>query len=398
MRQGRKSLRGSLQGGLELSGSSSTMETIIAAFKAGEMIVVTDDAARENEGDLVVAAEAVNAEVINFMARYGRGLICLALDSERVDALGLHLMSPVNRSRHKTAFTVSIEAAAGITTGISAADRAHTIATAIDPRKGAGDIVTPGHVFPLVAREGGVLVRAGHTEAAVDLARIAGLRPCGVICEIMNDDGTMAKGEPLRQFAAHHRLKMTTIAELIAWRLRFETLVTCQATRDFHGCDDDVWTMKVYTSAPQVCEHVALIKGKGHIDSLMAKGGEGIPVRVHRSQGLYDGLAALQSRHQPSSLQKAMRWITQKGYGVIILIGGEPQVSVHEAGEAPPQEQRARQKGGMDLREYGIGAQILRALGITNMVLLSQSKPILHALDGYGLKVVGYQSLDNVKV
>ena len=362
---------------------STPMEAIIEAFKAGEMIVVTDDEARENEGDLVIAAEAVNAEVINFMARYGRGLICLALDSERVDALGLHLMSPVNRSRHKTAFTVSIEAAAGITTGISAADRAHTIRTAIDPKKGASDIVTPGHVFPLVARQGGVLVRAGHTEAAVDLARIAGLRPCGVICEIMNDDGTMAKGEPLRLFAKQHNLKMTTIAELIAWRLRFETLVECVSTKEFHALDDDTWTMRVYSSRPQACEHVALIKGHDRI----SKSRTAVPVRVHRSLGLYDGLAALQSRQQASPLQKAMNWITDKGYGVIIVIGGEPPPP---AQPAPPPH---KGKQPMDLREYGIGAQILRDLGVTDMLLLSQTKPVLHALDGYGLKVVGYQSL-----
>ena len=240
--------------------SIAPIDVIVAELRAGRMVVVTDDKNRENEGDLVIAAECVDASVINFMARHGRGLICLALEQSRVDALGLHLMSPINRSRQKTAFTVSIEAAEGITTGISAADRAHTIRTAIDADKAAQDIVSPGHVFPLVARQGGVLVRAGHTEAAVDLARMAGLNPCGVICEIMNDDGSMAKGASLAAFVHKHQLKMTTIAELIAWRLRFETLVTCIMTQPFQRHDDAFWQLHLYKSRLDALEHVALVK------------------------------------------------------------------------------------------------------------------------------------------
>ncbi|MBC6497694.1 MAG: 3,4-dihydroxy-2-butanone-4-phosphate synthase [Alphaproteobacteria bacterium GM7ARS4] len=359
------------------------IEEIIRALQGGHMVIVTDDEHRENEGDLLMPGQKADADAINFMARYGRGLICLALEKKRVDALGLPLMSAVNRSRHQTAFTVSIEAKEGITTGISAADRARTIAVAIDSLKGKDDIVSPGHVFPLVAREGGVLVRAGHTEAAVDLARIAGFSPCGVICEIMNDDGTMAKGKDLALFARRHDLRITTIARLIAWRLRFETLVTSIHRETFRTRSGSSWTLHVYMGGyGEKSEHMALVKDDNRL------GKEGLPVRVHRYRGLYDLLDCLRGDND-YVLSQAMHVIEKQGCGVIVLIGGAPR----QGGWAHDMSTQRHVEKEIDVREYGIGAQILCDLGVKDMTLLSNRKPILHALEGYGLRIRHYQPL-----
>src|SRR5579871_3226059 len=239
----------------------SPTETIIEEARNGRMFVLVDDEDRENEGDLVIPAQMATPEAINFMAKYGRGLICLAMTDERVRELGLPLMSPSNESRLRTAFTISIEAREGVTTGISAPDRARTIAVAIDPSRGRNDIVSPGHVFPLVAREGGVLVRSGHTEAAVDVARLAGLNPSGVICEIMNDDGTMARRPDLVRFAQLHGLKIATIADLIAYRRRHDRLVEKKLETDFDSRYGGRYRMHIYVNKVAYVEHVALVKG-----------------------------------------------------------------------------------------------------------------------------------------
>ena len=240
----------------------TSIEEIIDEARQGRMFILVDDEDRENEGDLVIPAQMVTPESINFMAKFGRGLICLALTRQRVDVLGLHLMNTDNGTRMQTAFTVSIEAAEGVTTGISAADRALTVHAAINPTMGADDIVSPGHVFPLVARDGGVLVRAGHTEAAVDLSRLAGLNPSGVICEIMNDDGTMARLPDLVTFARHHRLKIATIADLISYRRRHDEIVRRELEMPFHSRWGDDWRMVIYVNTVAYAEHVALIKGE----------------------------------------------------------------------------------------------------------------------------------------
>jgi 3,4-dihydroxy 2-butanone 4-phosphate synthase / GTP cyclohydrolase II len=358
----------------------SPIEDIIEDARNGRMFILVDDEARENEGDLVIPAQMATPDTVNFMAMHGRGLICLALSSERVKQLGLNLMSHENQSRHQTAFTVSIEAREGVTTGISAADRAHTIQTAIDPAKGARDIATPGHVFPLVAKDGGVLVRAGHTEAAVDIAQLAGLNPSGVICEIMNDDGTMARLPDLVKFSGKHELKIATIADLISYRRRSEKLVRRVVESPFESRFGGGWRMVVYTSTLEYAEHVALVKGD--IDPKKPT-----LVRMHSLNLLSDMLG---DTGAPGTgvLQSAMRQVGEEGSGVVVLIREPIRTSVSDRirlrlGEKPHSP--------MDLRDYGIGAQILLDLGVKKMVLLSSSKRAIIGLDGYGLTVTGYR-------
>src|SRR5512138_3283811 len=244
---------------LTFSEMVSPIEAVIEEARNGRMFILVDDESRENEGDLVIPAQMATPDAINFMARYGRGLICLALTRQRIEQLGLPLMASKNESRHQTAFTVSIEAREGVTTGISAPDRAHTIATAIDPTKGAEDIATPGHIFPLVAREGGVLVRTGHTEAAVDLARLAGLNPSGVICEIMNDDGTMARRDDLIAFAQRHGLKIATIADLISYRRRYDSIVKRLSETSFTSIYGGDFRCVIYVNKVTMAQHIALV-------------------------------------------------------------------------------------------------------------------------------------------
>ena len=345
------------------------------------MFILVDAEERENEGDLVIPAQMATPDVINFMAKHGRGLVCLALTPVRAQQLRLELMSRSNRSRHSTAFTVSIEAREGVSTGISAHDRAHTISVAIDPTKDYRDVVTPGHVFPLLAKEGGVLIRAGHTEAAVDLARLAGLNPAGVICEIMNDDGTMARLPDLVGFAQAHGLKIATIAYLIAYRLRYDHLVNKVAETTVDSPFGGEFRAKVYATTVDPAEHIALVKGD-------VASGEPVLVRVHAMNTLDDLLASGGDRESP--IHKAMEIIGREERGVIVLIR-----------ECRPNDISVRLKqaeggqGKQRLLEYGIGAQILLDLGVREMVLLSNSPARkIVGLEGYGLKVIGQRSLE----
>ena len=360
----------------------SPPEEIIEEARNGRMFVLVDDEDRENEGDLVIPAQMATPEAINFMAKHGRGLICLALTRERIAQLGLPLMAAHNESRHETAFTVSIEAREGVTTGISAPDRAHTIATAIDPTKGAADIATPGHVFPLMARDGGVLVRTGHTEAAVDLARLAGLNPSGVVCEIMNDDGTMARRDDLIAFAQRHGLKIATIADLIAYRRRHDNLVTRTLETSFESRFGGTFNMAIYTSEVSAAEHVALWVGDPSAEGPVL-------VRMHALNVLDDVLGDRRSS-KGRELHEAMSMIGRAGRGVIVLLREAEMSSLlnqvrARLGEAPGAGEASIPGG---LRDYGVGAQILLDLGVRDMVLLSNTRRTIVGLEGYGLSVV----------
>jgi 3,4-dihydroxy 2-butanone 4-phosphate synthase/GTP cyclohydrolase II len=359
----------------------SPIEEIIDEARRGRMFILIDDEDRENEGDLVIPSQHATAEAVNFMARYGRGLICLTLTKDRVEQLGLPLMAQENGTRHQTAFTVSIEAREGVTTGISAADRAKTVADAIDPAKGRHDIVTPGHVFPLVARDGGVLVRAGHTEAAVDVARLAGLNPSGVICEIMNDDGTMARTPDLVQFAQHHGLKIGTIADLIAYRRRHDKLVQRGLETKLSSIYGGDWRMVVYTNTVAYAEHIALIKGD------LTSGGP-VLARVHAANVIDDVLGGLHSG-RAGQLHAAMRLIAEEGRGVVLLIREPTPTSLTDRVRA----QIDGQPDPVQLRDYGVGAQILLDLGVAEMILLSNTKRTIIGLEGYGLSVVEQRPL-----
>ncbi|MBB3032965.1 3,4-dihydroxy-2-butanone-4-phosphate synthase [Alteriqipengyuania lutimaris] len=349
------------------------IEEIIEEARNGRMFVLVDDEDRENEGDLVIPAQMATPDAVNFMATHGRGLICLTLQRQRVEALGLELMSRSNGSRHETAFTVSIEAREGVTTGISAADRARTVAVAIDPSRGAQDIVTPGHVFPLIARDGGVLVRAGHTEAAVDISRLAGLNPSGVICEIMNEDGTMARLDNLVDFARRHKLKIGTIRDLIEYRMKHDHLVERAGESTFTSEHGGEWRAINYRSTIDGSVSVVLQKGRVLADSPTL-------VRMHRIS-LFDDVLGRQSDRR-DTLQRAMRVIGEDGSGLIVcLMPGQPENLRREVAGTPD--------GGETLREYGIGAQILADLGVSEMTLLTNSHRNVVGLEGYGISVVG---------
>ena len=335
------------------------------------MFILVDDEDRENEGDLVIPAQFATPDAINFMARHARGLICLAMTRARVESLGLPLMSQSNGTRHQTAFTVSIEAREGVSTGISAADRARTVAVAINPEMGRRDIVTPGHVFPLAAREGGVLVRAGHTEASVDFARLAGLNPAGVICEIMNDDGTMARLPDLVAFAQHHGLKLGTVADLIAYRRRTERLVKRVEENVLEDAPGGPWKIIVYANTIEYGEHIALVKGEPD------RNGPAL-VRMHAVNMLADTL----SRQGPAELHAAMEEIGRSGHGVVVLLREMKPTALSERVRA------GQGRAAPELRDYGIGAQILTDLGVKEMVLLSNHPRPIVGLEGYGLTVV----------
>ncbi|SNT72724.1 3,4-dihydroxy-2-butanone-4-phosphate synthase [Paracoccus seriniphilus] len=346
----------------------SPIEDIIEDARNGRMFILVDHEDRENEGDLVIPAQMATPDAINFMATHGRGLICLSLLGERIDALGLSLMSAKNSSRHETAFTMSIEAREGVTTGISAHDRARTISVAIDPTKGASDIATPGHVFPLRARSGGVLVRAGHTEAAVDISRLAGLNPSGVICEIMNEDGSMARLPDLIAFAQKHGLKIGTISDLIRYRRRHDNLIaerSQQPVTSLHGGD---WMMRIFADETQGAEHVVLTKGD------LTQGGP-VLVRMHALDPLHDVLGI--GRADAGTLPAAMEEIAREGRGVVVLIR-DLNNTVASPDDSGPQT----------LRQYGLGAQILSALGLSELILLTNSAPLkVVGLDAYGLSI-----------
>ncbi len=358
----------------------SSIEDVIEDARNGRMFILIDAEDRENEGDLVIPAQMATPAAVNFMARFGRGLICLTLNGDRAEQLRLPPMTANNRTVHGTAFTVSIEAKEGISTGISAHDRAHTISVAIDATKDADDIVSPGHVFPLVARAGGVLVRTGHTEASVDISRLAGLYPAGVICEIMNDDGTMARLPDLVKFAQLHGLKIGTIADLIAYRRRYDHLIERSLEREFDSEYGGTFKLIVYVNKVEYAEHVALLKG-----DLSAPGP--VLVRMHAINAMDDLLGAKSGRND--LLRQSMREIAREGRGVIVLIRDTKDTSVTDVLTRDPEDRMNNM-----LKEYGVGAQILVDLGVEDMTVLTRS-PVkkLIGLDGYGLNVVGQRTI-----
>ena len=364
----------------------SPIEEIIDEARNGRMFVLVDDEDRENEGDLVIPAQMATPEVINFMAKNGRGLICLSLTSQRVEELNLPLMPQDNRQRQSTAFTVSIEAREGVTTGISAPDRARTISVAIDPSAKMGDIVTPGHVFPLQARDGGVLVRAGHTEAAVDISRLAGLNPSGVICEIMNEDGTMARLPELIKFAQYHGMKIGAIADLIAYRRRFDRTIERVVETELHSRFGGDFRMVVFGSTLEGTEHVALVKGN-------VKGDAPVMVRMHAVNILED-LLGDHHRQRGGGLQQAMEMIGTAERGVVVLIRETRATNLSERITA---ELGAKADGGegAQLRDYGVGAQILIELGVKNLILLTNMPKRVVGIEGYGLNIVETRELEH---
>jgi 3,4-dihydroxy 2-butanone 4-phosphate synthase / GTP cyclohydrolase II len=353
----------------------SPTEELLDEARSGRMFVLVDDEDRENEGDLVIPAQFATPAAINFMAKHARGLICLAMTRHRVEQLGLPLMAQANGTRHQTAFTVSIEAREGVTTGISAADRSHTVAVAINPEMGRDDIVSPGHVFPLMARDGGTLVRAGHTEAAVDFARLAGLNPSGVICEIMNDDGSMARMADLVAFAQRHGLKLGTIADLIAHRRRTERLVRRVSEGHIDHVTGGEWHVVVYTNKLEYSEHLALVKGD-------VSGAAGpVLVRMHAANLLHDIIAGKGTR----DLHTAMEMIAEAGSGVVVVLRDGRPTNVSEQVRRGREDRRVAPP---EIRDYGIGAQILSDLGVRDMVRLSDNPRPIVGLEGYGLRVV----------
>jgi 3,4-dihydroxy 2-butanone 4-phosphate synthase/GTP cyclohydrolase II len=361
----------------------STPEEIIDEARNGRMFILVDDEDRENEGDLVIPGQMATPDAINFMAKHGRGLICLAITQARADQLGLQPMSRRNGTSMGTAFTVSIEAREGVTTGISAADRARTIAVATDSSKGEADIVSPGHVFPLIAKEGGVLVRTGHTEAAVDVSRLAGLNPSGVICEIMKDDGTMARMDDLVSFAQFHNLKIGTIRDLIAYRRRHDHLVEKRAETTFVSRWGGEWRAITYWNKAAQSEQIALVKGRINPE---------VPtlVRMHAISPFSDMFG--EEGDRGFLFQRSMEIIAEEGAGVIVVISKRRPDSFTLA-----VERKAGKAVDMDeLRDYGVGAMILTELGVEEMVLLTNTHHTLVGLDGYGLSIVGERPIDGL--
>ena len=358
------------------------VETIVAELAAGRMVILVDEEDRENEGDLVIAADHVTPEAINFMARFGRGLVCLTLSRERCERLQLPPMVARNGTRMGTAFTVSIEAAEGVTTGISAADRARTVQAAVAPNAKAADLVQPGHIFPLQAVDGGVLMRAGHTEAGCDLAAMAGCSPAAVICEIMKDDGTMARLPDLQRFAAEHGLKIGTIADLIEHRSRTESLVEKVATRPVatpHG----EFVLHAFRDTPSGELHLALVRGQWDAQDV-------VPVRVHEPLSLMDLLATERGMHS-WDVHASLAYLAREGKGVAVFLNcGESADQLLAQIDGTARASHAPQRGRMDLRTYGVGAQILRDCGVHRMLLLGTPRRLPSMAGGYGLEVTGY--------
>ncbi len=358
----------------------SPIEEIVDEARNGRMVILVDDEERENEGDLVIPGQMATPDAINFMATHGRGLICLALTRGRCEHLGLELMSRQNGTRHETAFTVSIEAREDVTTGISAGDRARTVSVAIDASKGRNEITTPGHVFPLIGQDGGVLVRAGHTEAGIDIARLAGLNPSAVICEIMKDDGTMARLDDCLDFARKHRLKIGTIRDLIAYRRRYDHLVEQVGADEFHSDYGGDWKIQTFRNKIDGSVNFALIKGRVEPD-------RPVPCRVHVASITADLFG--QTGHRNHLLQRSMAEIGREGVGVVLVL------FQHETD--PFRVTIGDMDGrGTDLRTYGIGAQILAELGVRDIVLLSNSERTVVALEGYGLNITGTRPIPEV--
>jgi 3,4-dihydroxy 2-butanone 4-phosphate synthase / GTP cyclohydrolase II len=359
----------------------SKVEDIVADMAAGKMVILVDEEDRENEGDLVLAADHVSADAINFMARFGRGLICLTLTKARCEFLKLPPMATRNGTKHSTAFTVSIEALEGVTTGISAADRARTVQVAVAKASKADDLVQPGHVFPLQAVDGGVLMRAGHTEAGCDLAAMAGCSASAVICEIMKDDGTMARLPDLQLFAAEHGLKIGTIADLIEHRSRTESLVEKIGSRSMHTSYGE-FTAVAFKDKPSQGVHIALVKGQWQPD-------DAIPARVHEPLSVLDALEVNRPMHS-WSLDASLKYIAQQGRGVAVLLNcGESAAQLVAQFDGLAKPAQAPERGRMDLRTYGIGAQILREVGVHRMMLLGKPRR-MPSMAGYGLEVAGF--------
>ncbi len=378
----------------EGKGFISSIDEVIEDLRNGRMVVLVDAEDRENEGDLVIPAQMATPDAINFMAKHGRGLICLTLTDARAEQLRLDPMARTNRAGMGTAFTVSIEAREGITTGISAADRSHTIRTAIDPSKDHRDIVSPGHVFPLVAREGGTLMRAGHTEASVDLARMAGLTPAAVICEIMNDDGTMARMPDLVAFAQRHGLKIGTIEDLVAHRLKNDRIVKRVAEDEITSVYGGAFKMVAYETTVDAVEHIALVKG-----DLSAPGP--VLVRVHAVNPASDLLGIGSDGDRAALLHRSMDLIAQEGRGVVVVIRDLRPKAVSQflatlaaPAQTPDGSKKGRRPSERRQVEIGIGSQILADLGVTEMVLLTSSPSHVYVgLEGYGLSIVGQRKI-----
>ncbi len=359
----------------------SPVEDIVADMKAGRMVILVDEEDRENEGDLVLASDHVTPEAINFMAKFGRGLICLTLTRERCERLRLPPMVSRNGTKHATAFTVSIEAAEGVTTGISAADRARTVQAAVAKHAKAEDLVQPGHIFPLQAVDGGVLMRAGHTEAGCDLAAMAGLTPSSVICEIMKDDGTMARLPDLQVFAAEHGLKIGTIADLIEYRSRHESLVRKVGSRPLRTAYGD-FTAHAWQDQPSQGLHLALVMGQW-------TPGETVPVRVHEPLSVLDALEVGRKMHS-WSLDAALAHVAREGRGVVVLLNaGESAEQLLAQFEGTARSAQAPERGRMDLRTYGVGVQIIRECGVQRMTVMGSPRR-MPSMAGYGLEIAGY--------
>jgi 3,4-dihydroxy 2-butanone 4-phosphate synthase / GTP cyclohydrolase II len=360
------------------------IEEIIEEARNGRMYILVDDEDRENEGDLIIPAQMATPDAINFMATHGRGLICLTLTKDRVEQLGLDLMSRANGTRHETAFTTSIEAREGVTTGISAADRARTVSVAIDASKGRDDIVTPGHVFPLIARDGGVLVRAGHTEAGCDISRLAGLNPSSVICEIMKDDGTMARMDDLVSFARLHGLKMGTIRDLIAYRRKHDHLVEKRAEMKFSSRWGGEWIAMTFYNKATGDETMALVKGRVDPEKPTL-------VRMHTMSMFVDVFG--EENERAGLLSRSMEAIAAEGAGVVVVINKPMKGIVTRFMQLRAEGKQAGAPEVEELRDYGGGAQILTELGVQDMILLTNTHHTLVGLEGYGLSIVGERSI-----
>ena len=361
----------------------SSVQDIVADMRAGKIVILVDEEDRENEGDLVLAADQVTPEAINFMARFGRGLICLTLSRARCELLQLPPMTARNGDKKGTAFTVSIEAAEGVTTGISAADRSRTVQAAVAPGAVPSDLVQPGHIFPLQAVDGGVLMRAGHTEAGCDLAAMAGCSPASVICEIMKDDGTMARLPDLQLFAAEHGLKIGTIADLIAYRSQVDSLVERKGSRPFKTAFGD-FTTHIFQDTTGHGVHLALVKGEWAADEVVS-------ARVHEPLSVLDALESGRALHS-WSLDAALAHVAHEGRGVVVLLNcGETGEQLLAQFDGTARPAHAPERGRMDLRTYGVGAQILRLCGVHKMRLMGSPRR-MPSLTGYGLETVGYLS------
>ena len=360
----------------------SSIDTIISISKKGGMYILVDDENRENEGDLVFSASDVNAQKINFMAKYGRGLICLTLNSSQSNKLGLNYMAPVNQSRNKTAFTISIEAKKGISTGISAKDRARTIKVATKRNASKKDIVSPGHVFPIISKDGGVLIRAGHTEASIDIAKLSKKIPAAVICEIMNEDGTMAKGDDLFKFAKKHKLKIAKIEDLISYRLKKEKLIKLKKSSEIK-VQNQKYKIKVFENLLDGSEHFALIKGK-------IKKGVLPRLRVISSNVVENYLI---NQKLPNSFDKTISYFKKFNNCVLIFIRDPNLQSVTQTLKQYKSKEFYKKGHDKLIKNYGIGAQIIKSLNIKNMILVTRSKKKVVGLDGYGIKIMKQEIL-----